>query len=46
MDADRALLPSDLWLGDAAPGQLVGRTNLHVVAEDAGNYLFTNHPLP
>ncbi len=26
--------------------QLVGRTNLHVVSENAGNYLLTNHPLP
>jgi len=26
--------------------QLVGRTNLHVVAENAGNYLLTNHGLP
>jgi 4-amino-4-deoxy-L-arabinose transferase-like glycosyltransferase len=26
--------------------QLVGRTNLHVVAENAGNYLLTNHALP
>jgi hypothetical protein len=26
--------------------QLVGRTNLHVVAENAGNYLLTNHTLP
>jgi len=25
--------------------QLVGRTNLHVVAENAGNYLLTNRPL-
>ncbi len=25
--------------------QLVGRSNLHVVAENAGNYLLTNHPL-
>jgi dolichyl-phosphate-mannose-protein mannosyltransferase len=26
--------------------QLVGRENLHVVAENAGNYLLTNHALP
>ncbi|HSM85116.1 MAG TPA: hypothetical protein VLT16_03140, partial [Candidatus Limnocylindrales bacterium] len=26
--------------------QLVGRENLHVVAENGGNYLLTNHPLP
>ena len=26
--------------------QLVGRTNLHVVAENAGNYLLTNRALP
>jgi 4-amino-4-deoxy-L-arabinose transferase-like glycosyltransferase len=26
--------------------QLVGRTNLHVVAESGGNYLLTNHTLP
>jgi 4-amino-4-deoxy-L-arabinose transferase-like glycosyltransferase len=26
--------------------QLVGRTNLHVVAENAGNYLLTNRTLP
>jgi 4-amino-4-deoxy-L-arabinose transferase-like glycosyltransferase len=26
--------------------QLVGRSNLHVVAENAGNYLLTNKPLP
>ena len=26
--------------------QLVGRTSLHVVAENAGNYLLTNHALP
>jgi 4-amino-4-deoxy-L-arabinose transferase-like glycosyltransferase len=26
--------------------QLVGRTNLHVVAENAGNYLLTNRELP
>jgi hypothetical protein len=26
--------------------QLVGRTNLHVVAESAGNYLLTNRALP
>jgi 4-amino-4-deoxy-L-arabinose transferase-like glycosyltransferase len=26
--------------------QLVGRTNLHLVAENAGNYLFTNRVLP
>ena len=26
--------------------QLVGGTNLHVVAENAGNYLFTNHAIP
>lgn len=26
--------------------QVVGRTNLHVVAENGGNYLFTNHALP
>jgi 4-amino-4-deoxy-L-arabinose transferase-like glycosyltransferase len=26
--------------------QLVGRTNLHVVAENAGNYLLTNQALP
>jgi 4-amino-4-deoxy-L-arabinose transferase-like glycosyltransferase len=25
--------------------QLVGRYNLHVVAENAGNYLLTNHPI-
>jgi len=26
--------------------QVVGRTNLHVVAENGGNYLLTNHALP
>jgi hypothetical protein len=26
--------------------QLVGVTNLHVVAENAGNFLLTNLPLP
>ncbi len=26
--------------------QVVGRTNLHIVAENGGNYLLTNHPLP
>jgi len=26
--------------------QLVGRSNLHVVAEDSGNYLMSNHALP
>jgi 4-amino-4-deoxy-L-arabinose transferase-like glycosyltransferase len=26
--------------------QLVGRSNLHVVAENSGNYLMTNHALP
>ena len=26
--------------------QLVGRGNLHIVAENAGNYLFTNRTLP
>jgi len=26
--------------------RLVGQTNLHVVAENAGNYLFTNHAIP
>jgi hypothetical protein len=26
--------------------QVVGRTNLHVVAESGGNYLLTNHALP
>jgi 4-amino-4-deoxy-L-arabinose transferase-like glycosyltransferase len=26
--------------------RVVGRANLHVVAENAGNYLFTNHVLP
>ena len=26
--------------------QLVGQTNLHVVAENSGNYLFTNHAIP
>jgi hypothetical protein len=26
--------------------QLVGRNNLHVVAENGGNYLFSNHGLP
>jgi hypothetical protein len=26
--------------------QLVGRANLHVVAENSGNYLLTNHALP
>lgn len=26
--------------------QLVGRDNLNLVAENAGNYLLTNHPLP
>jgi hypothetical protein len=25
--------------------QLVGAANLHVVAENSGKYLFTNHPL-
>jgi 4-amino-4-deoxy-L-arabinose transferase-like glycosyltransferase len=47
-----------LWTGDSrwyllAYGtemphleQLVGRTNMHVVAENAGNYLLTNHTQP
>jgi hypothetical protein len=26
--------------------QLVGRSDLQVVAENAGNYLLTNHALP
>jgi hypothetical protein len=26
--------------------QLVGRSNLHIVAEDSGNYLMSNHALP
>jgi hypothetical protein len=26
--------------------QLVGRSNLHLVAEDSGNYLMSNHALP
>jgi len=49
---------TSLWAGDSrwyllAYGaemphleQLVGRTNLHVVAENAGNYLLTNRALP
>src|SRR5579863_940305 len=47
-----------LWMGESrsyllacgadAPHleQLVGRSSLHVVAENAGNYLLTNKPLP
>ena len=49
---------TSLWTGDSrwyllAYGsemprleQLVGRANLHILAENAGNYLLTNHALP